>query len=243
MRALGVALVFAGCSFPTKPGPPLGCIGDKPPSTAPDMIQIRGRVRPAFADQPLPGAAVTGFVIGANNGVPIFTAVTDSTGSFMASVSTGGSPHSAYILSHLAPDYLDTYTYPALPVANDIIVDVQQFSQMQIDNAVSSGSLPAITPGTAMMAVSIVDCNADPITGATLTVVPSSPSNFRVTYFRGGMLDPDPNLHMTDMTGTALVTGLAPGNVTVDATMGTIPFQEHVVKVTAGAMTLTEVSP
>jgi len=243
MRGCLVALSLAGCSFPTKPGPPFACVGDQPPSTAPSTIQISGKVSPAPMGNGLPGATVTVFFIGVAAPVQIFSRVTDSAGSFTGSTITGGAPHPAFIQSRLAPDYLDTFVYPALPLAGDTTVDVFQFTQTQIDDLVTAGFLPAMASGTALMFVSIVNCNDDPVAGATLTVKPSSPSSFQVTYVDARGQAPAPNLHVTDETGSAFVTGLSPGKVTLDATLGTTPFQEHTVTVTPGAMTMTEVSP
>jgi hypothetical protein len=240
MRTTALLVVLAGCSFPTKPGPPFSCNGEGlPTQRPPDTIHIRGAVADPQQHIMLPDATETGFLI-ASSPLQTFTAHTDSTGSFMGSMTTEGSTYLQFIQSHI-DGYLDTFAYSALPVADDIYVPVQQFTQEGFGELAVAGGLPPSSLAAPMI-VSVVDCNDDAVAGATLTVTQEQNPMVQVIYFSG--LLPDPNRHETDSnTAAAVVAGLNPGPVHVSATFRAIRYFPHDVAATLGAMTFTEVSP
>jgi hypothetical protein len=238
MRRWILSVALVGCSFPTKPGPPFGCIGDTLPTRAPATIQIRGQVFDPFGNAPVSGAIETGFVIGPTP-LKTFSVTTDDAGVFMASEMTGGAPHAQFLQSHVA-GYLDTFAYPALPVAGDVDVSLLQLDQAQLGE-IACGGCPDPDLAKAYMIVSVVNCNGDAVAGATVAVTPAS-AGMNVIYFAHGL--PDPSARVTDeTTGAAFVSGLSPGSVTVKATFGTTPYHDHDVTALAGTLTLTEVSP
>lgn len=240
MRTAALLVVLAGCSFPTKPGPPFSCAGEGLPMRAQDPLHIRGSVvDPVPTDHPLPGASVTGFVIGTASPVRSITATTDSSGSFAESMTTNGVANLQFIQSHI-DGYLDTFAYSPLPVASDIYVALQQFTGDEIGGIAVAVGLPP--PLTTPLIVAVVDCNDEAVPGATVNVTQDQNSMVQVIYFNGDL--PDPTHHETDShTGAALVVGLNPGPVHVSATLGTIRYFAHDVTATSGAMTITEVSP
>lgn len=241
MRTCVLCFALAACSFPTKPGPPFGCVGDDLPDIAPDTIHVRGTVIDPFRDRLLSGATETGFVIASPDPLRTFTETTDSAGSFTASEMTGGAPHAQFIQSRAA-GYLDTFGYPALPVAGDITATLQQIDQEELGELASAGGL-TLDPAKAFLIASVVNCNDDAVAGAKLTVTTSNPSDvIEVTYFANGM--PDRTARQTDAaTGAAFVTGLTPGVANLHASFGTTPYRDHGVTTKLGALTLTEISP
>ena len=252
---LALALVLAGCSFPTRPGPPFACVGDPLPTTAPDSIQVHGTVEDAPQPEGISGAMEIGFVFNKPLTDPTtiasetFRKMTDSHGEFAATLTTLRSPHTAYILSQ-HPDYLDLYGYPALPVASDLGIEMFQFRPAlfagllctgcpRIGASICQGGCASLDPTTAHLIVSVVDCNDNSVAGATVTV---SGSHSPVFYFSGEGLDSSAT-GTDEQTGAALVTGLTSGLVTIQASLGTVRFHDNTVRVTAGAVTEAKVSP
>jgi hypothetical protein len=240
MRTAVALVALAGCSFPTK-GTPFGCVGHDLPTTAPDMIHVRGSVFDPLANVPVAGAAVSGFVIASDTVIQTINVTTDADGLFTASEMTGGAPHTQFIRSR-ADGYLDTVAYAAVPVASDVDLPLRQFSQPALDALASITGL-TLDPAKALLIVSVVNCNDEPVAGATVTVTTSNPSDVvEVTYF----VEAEPSRTATttdDQLGAALVTGLSPGPVTVHASFGTTPFRTHDVTTTLGALTFAEISP
>ncbi len=244
MRAALIACALAGCTFPTKPGPPYGCVGDPVPTTAPEIVRIRGRVYDPFAlDQPLANVSVSGHVV--NQSSSTFAVRTDGTGAFEASEETAGAPHEQYFFAHnpAVPPYADTYSYPAAPVANNTTVTLLQFSLPELVGLAAQTCNCMPSPPSPIMIVAVVDCNGDPVAHATLTVTAAPSDPIYIGYFDDTGV-PNPAARETGRLGAAVVTGpMMPGSVTVGATYGTVPFRTHSVLTFGAALTYVEVSP
>lgn len=254
MRSIAVTLALAGCTFPTKPGDPFACVGESLPTTAPNRIDIRGIVFDPLGlsdggatmdiGAPVARASETLFVIGQSGSVLRGTWTTKDDGTFTASELTGGGAQRVFIQSR-ANGYLDTFSYPPLPLAYSIDVIVVQVRQEELASLVAAGILRPIEPMKAFMIVSVVDCNDNPVEGATINVSDSGVHDqahpIVKTYFAKGT--PDASATKTDaLTGSAFVSGLVPGAVTLRASLGTIPFKENKVTVVVDALTIAEVS-
>jgi hypothetical protein len=227
-----LCIALAGCSFPTKPGPPFGCVGDELPTKAPDIVHMRGTIIDPVRDRLLAGATVTGFVVGTAMPLQTFSVQTDANGKFVGSEMTGGAPHEQFVKSEFSA-YLDTYGYPPGPVAADFDTPLQQIDQMELGELAAAGGL-TLDPTKAFMFVVVVDCNDNAVSDATVAVTtPVSGDPIQVTYIA---------TH-TDGTGAAFVTGLTPGTATLHATLGDTPFRSHDVTTTMGALTIGEISP
>jgi hypothetical protein len=238
MRAI-LCIALAGCSFPTKPGPPFGCVGDEIPDKAPQTVHLRGTVIDPVRDRLLSGATVTGFVI-ASTPLQTFSVTTDANGRFVGGEMTGGASHEQFVESDF-PNYLPTFGFPPGPVAADIDTALQQIDEMELGELAAAGQL-TLDPTKAFMFAVVVDCNDDGVAGATVTVTtPVTSDPIKVTYIGGGM--PNADATHTDETGAAFVTGLTPGIATLHATLGDTPFRSHDVTTTMGALTIGEISP
>src|SRR5262245_21171655 len=88
MSAGALVLALAGCTFPTRPGPPLACVGEPLPTTAPIEIRVRGTIMDPL--EPISGARETGFAFDRpiTDPTPLaydtFHEMTDSKGEFAA---------------------------------------------------------------------------------------------------------------------------------------------------------------
>jgi len=245
----GAAAATTGCSFPTKPGPPFACVGEKLPITAPDTIQVRGTVVDPFQNAPVVGASVTAYVTdtGTTGPTKTFMKTTDATGIFIGSQMTLGTPHTEYITSEAA-GYLETIAYPAVPIADDVNVELQQFVQTNIQGLMGCEvcqTMPSASicahcgPDENYLIAAVVDCNDAAVGGATVTI--PGQNGYLVGYlnskglsFSASATDP--------ATGAALVVGLT-GTVTIHATLGSTPYRDNKVTLTPGAMTFAEISP
>ena len=243
MRTLLAIVALTGCTFPEKPGPPFGCVGDTLPSTAPDTIHVRGSVFDPVASMPVPGATETAFII---DSMPLqrFSVPTDAGGAFAADEITGGAPHPQFLNSH-ALGFADTNAYPATPVANNVDVAIIQFLQNgevdEIDELAMAAQLSPLSTTETYMIVSVVDCNDNAVEGATISVTPMT-ADVHVTYFANGQPDRTAT-HTDEKIGSAFVTGVTEGAVTVTASFESIPFRSHDVTTKRDALTFTEVSP
>src|SRR5262249_46825742 len=127
------------------PGEPFACAGTPLPTTAPELIQVRGTVTDPFqGDRPISGATEIGYEFSKPITDPTtvesdtFHTTTDSMGAFSASQRTGGHPHTSYLLSQHA-NYLDIYAFPALQVASDFGVTLHQFGGLQFGGLICTG--------------------------------------------------------------------------------------------------------
>jgi hypothetical protein len=235
--ALALALALVGCSIPTKPGAPFACNGDAVPTTAPATVSVSGVVTDPVMTVPIGSATETAFVVVSPSPLMTFTTKTDASGAFVASEMTGDAAHAQFFQSR-ATGYLDTYTYPPLPVAGDVDASTEQFTSSELAEFAGGGS--AIDPATAVMIVSVFDCNNDPVAGATVTLDPDTGTK---VYIAGGL--PSPTATATDAaTGSMLVGGLADQQaIRVTAKLDGVTFQTTAVTTTANALTIAEVSP
>lgn len=240
MRALVLALVIAGCSFPEKelvaadaPGAPFACLGMPLPSTADMQVTISGTVADPFTGSILPGAAIEGFIVGVPT--PIFTSTSDATGAFTHDQGTGNVPRNAYLKATLN-GYIDTYLYPGVPIVHDYSASVQLLTQSDV-MTLAQVSMVTIDPMKGNLLVAVVDCNGMPLSGATITTTPAG----TVRYFVDGT--PNTMAVATDMSGIAFVANVTAGNTTLAATVSGMTLRSHNFDVVAGAFLQTDIQP
>jgi len=235
---------LTACSIPEKHitdaterpvGEPFGCLGDPPASTAKDPLTIAGTLIDSFHTQPLAGAAVEGFV--AVSTTPFFTTTSDSTGRFSHSQGVGGVPLAAYVRAS-SNGYLQSYFYPATAIADDVDLTIQMLSAMDLATIVRIAGIESLEPGKVNMIVSVVDCNGNPVAGATVTTTPAG----TVRYFANTA--PSPTSIATDAkTGAALVANIPASNTTISATVSGMTLRNQVLDGVAGVLMQTEIRP
>jgi len=223
------ALVLAACGSknnPSGPSGPYSCIGAALPTTAPASITVTGTITGnVTSPSPLAGAAVTGFQTG--NATKLDSATTNASGNFSLTIATGGSPVDGYVRVSKA-GYIDTYGYPPAPLAASGSQSAVLITTSE-RNLIASAFGVTQTAGNGVMAVVVEDCNAMPVTGATLSVKQGG-SEVGAVYASGS-------------AGAFYVFNVPPGDVVVGASVGGNVLRAHTVLVRADVVTLTGVTP
>ncbi|MEO7736161.1 MAG: hypothetical protein ABIY55_34705 [Kofleriaceae bacterium] len=231
MRSLAIVVLAAGCSFPEKTltakQGPLACLGQPLPSTAPSQVTITGVMADPYTGMPIAGAAVEGFLVGAT--APIFTVTSSATGEFTRDQGTGGTPRETYL--RVAPNgYLPTYYYPATPIAGDVEARMSLFTSTEL-GVIGQVAQVTLDPGKVTFLIGVVDCNGDPVAGATVSSDPPG----QVRYFANDT--PSPSAISTDAkTGSAMIANVPASNTTISATLGGMALRSYDLEGVAGAI-------
>jgi hypothetical protein len=241
IAAIAIAMVASAgaCSIPEKQLTPLGapyaCLDQPLPMTAKDPVAITGTLTDPFSGTKIAGAVVEGFQVGLST--RIFMTTSDAAGNFMQTQGTGQAPRNAYL--HVSLNgYLPTYFYPAVPIVDDIVADIQLFTMMDLGTLAAAAQV-TIDPNKAVLAVSVVDCNGMPVGGATVSTNP--PGDVR--YF-DATETPSPTAVATDSrTGTALIANVPAVNIAISARVAGMTLRGHSIDALAGALTQTEIQP
>lgn len=211
----------------------LGCLSDPLPETAPDNVVTSGRVT-TWGAVIIDGALVEGRAV-ANDGL-LDDDTTGSNGAFSITLPTGGTPLDAYL--HVSSTgNVDSYVYPPVPFAADYERDVPLLTTA-LRTGVADEANVMLEADTGLLYLQVLDCNGDPIEGATVTTNPAGD----VSYTAGSFV-PVPDATSTDASGTAYIFNLPPGNVEVDATIAGYSLREHTIQVRANVTTITSVVP
>jgi hypothetical protein len=234
VAALAVALAACG-SDSSGPAAGFECLGQALPTTAPALVNVTGMVTAnVLSPNPVPHAFVYGFRTGDTTHLAGDT--TDTPGRFSLAISTGGLPVNGYLAISDSGHHIDTYAYPAVPLAADITQNVLMVSTSEFSLLAASAEIMP-TAGAGFVGVVVRNCAGTPIAGA---MVSSSPAG-TVRYNAGGV--PSASAVSTAADGVAYIANVAAGNVTVQATASGHTLRQHVVNARADAITLTEIHP
>jgi hypothetical protein len=210
----------------------LGCLGDPLPGTVNASIVISGTVTAVGAGL-LAGATVEGHLRANDNQLDSDTTLAD--GVFTLTLDTGTTPLDAY-LSLTATTYVDTFVYPPVPFIADVNPPLFMVTDTQLDAAALAGGVTR-DADTGVAYVLVIDCNGDPIEGATITTLPAGD----LLYTANGI--PSAAATSTDADGRAIVFNLPADDLTVDAEVGGTSLREHILQLRADAVTVTAVMP
>ena len=180
---------------------------------------------------PVPDVAIAAFD---TSNQSLATATTDSAGLYGLSLSTGGTPFSAYLRGTKA-SYVNTYYYPAAPIAADLAG-----ADLPLLTTIIWGLLPTIaqatqTSGTALLLIRVLDCLGSPVAGAFVSTTPGG----EVVYG----LTPSTSATMTGADGYAWMFSVPVGTVTVGATKMGTTLRSHDVVARADVLTTVDVRP
>jgi hypothetical protein len=230
MRVL-VLCALAACSYPEKEYA-FSCVGAPPPTTAPNVVKLLGMTIDAGSSMPVPGVMVTLEMNTVGVAAPV---TTNETGSFSFSQMTGNAPVDGLDLHAQIAGFAETYFYPPHPVSADFTANLALVSTVQ-QGALAMGFGIALDPGSGQALLTINDCAGLPLSGAMVTS-----SSGSVHYFSG--VSPDPMANATDATAVVLVANMAPGPVTLTATVDghTLPARDFTV--VAGKWVETLIQP
>jgi hypothetical protein len=187
MRSIAPAIALtaisaAACSMPTKtlveadapvnlpPDASAGrfaCHNIPTPTTAPPQVTISGKVQAAVTGAAVSGASVELFEAGSS----LPPVVVGQDGMFSFQLATAGAPADVH-LRVTDNDYLTTFYYPAEFVTKDITIFVQMFTT-PIATSVLGDMGVTFDPTKVQFLIGAVDCNEDPLAGATVTTLPS----------------------------------------------------------------------
>jgi hypothetical protein len=223
----------AGAAMGGAPPEHLGCLGDPLPETAPDDVVTSGRVT-TWSAVIIDGALVEGRAV-ADDGL-LDDDTTGLNGAFSLTLPTGGTPLDAYL--HVSSTgNVDSYVYPPVPFAAASARDVPLITTA-LRTGVADEANVMLEADTGLVYLQVLDCNGDPIEGATVTTTPPGD----VSYTAGSFV-PVADATSTGAAGTAYIFNLPPGNVEVDATVDGYSLREHTLQVRANVTTITSVVP
>jgi hypothetical protein len=232
--ALSAALAACGSS---STGVPAGfeCLGQALPTTAPALVNVTGQVTAGvLTPSPVPHAFVYGFRIGDTTHLAGDT--TNTPGQYSLAISSGGTPVNGYITVSDSGHHIDTYAYPAVPLAGDITDNVLMVSSSEFAILAASAGITPVA-GDGFVGVVVRNCQGTTVQGATVTSTPAG----TVRYNAGGV--PSPTAMSTATDGVAYIANVAPGNVTVQASVNGLTLRQHIVNARPNAITLTEIQP
>jgi len=239
VRVLQFALIAGGLAAcgSSSTGLPAGfeCVGRALPTTAPALVNVSGMVTAnVLSPQPVPHAFVYGFRTGDTTHLAGDT--TNTPGQYSVAISTTGTPVNGYLAVSDSGHHIDTYAYPAVPLAADVTENVLMVSSSEFSFLAAAAGISPV-PGDGFIGLVVTNCQGTPIAGATVTSMPAG----TVRYNAGGA--PSSSATATAADGVAYIANVAPGNVTVRATASGHALREHVVNARADAITLTEIQP
>jgi hypothetical protein len=231
--ALSIAIVACGGD---SGGPAVGfeCVNDALPTTAPAVVQVDGQILGnALSPGPIGGAIVTAFKTGVAESLAVDTSNTP--GFYAVSLSTGNTPVNGYLRATHSGQ-VDTYAYPARPLAANLTTNVLMPTQGELDFlSLAVGVTQSASNG--FIGVVVNDCSGNPVAGATVSTNPGG----TVKYNSANA--PSATATSTSDDGVAYVFNVPAGNVTVRANGGGETLREHAVNARAGKVTLTEIQP
>ena len=239
MRALQFVLIagaLAACGS-SSTGLPAGleCLGQALPSTAPAVVNVTGMVTAnVLSPSPVPHAFVYGFRTGDTTHLAGDT--TNTPGQYSLAIPTDGTPVNGYLAISDSGHHIDTYAYPAVPLAADVTENVLMVSSNEFSLLAGAAGINPVA-GDGFIGVVVRNCQGTSVAGATVTSMPTG----TVRYNAGGL--PSSTATSTAADGVAYIANVGPGNVTVQATASGHTLRQHTVNARANAITLTEIQP
>ncbi|HEY3221791.1 MAG TPA: carboxypeptidase-like regulatory domain-containing protein [Gemmatimonadales bacterium] len=231
-----IGALLAACGSDSN-GPAAGfeCLGQPLPTTAPALVNVSGMVTAdVLSPKPVPHAFVYGFRTG--DPTPLAGDTTDTPGRYSLAISTGGIPVNGYLAISDSGHHIDTYAYPAVPLAADVTENVLMVSSSEFSFLATAAGINPVA-GDGFIGVVVRNCQGTPLAGATVTSVPAG----TVRYNAGGA--PSSSATSTGSDGIAYIANVAAGNVTVKATASGHTLRQHVVNARGDAITVTEIQP
>lgn len=215
----------------------LSCAGRALPTTAPASITIAGTVvdQSVSGQTPLENAALSAFPSQTSTAA-ISNANSLSGGAFSLVAGTGGTPIDGYLKASMTGE-MDSYLYANAPLATSqsglsvVMLTSDTYQLLQLGGGVTQDAAKGV------VAVLVLDCESQPVAGATITTSPAG------TIRYDGTTGPSTTATATGDDGIAYVFNVAAGDVTVNATAGSTALRSHHIVVRTGAFTTTLVTP
>lgn len=244
VMAVLVLAGITGCMIDEKRyNPPYACLNTTLPTDAPPKITFSGTVMHPASGNPVEQATVGVYYDSAPN-TTLSETTSDTKGGFALSQGFGPVAPAAFLKAKFNA-YLETRYYPAAPPTGDVHVDLLMFSTTEVGTyGVLAGipTPPGIDLQKAIFAVTVVDCNGDPVGGATVATEPPG----TVKYFDKNV-QPSPSATVTDgTTGTALVVNVpldTTHNINITAKVDDKVLRSHFIQADAPMLIQTDIQP
>lgn len=221
---------------PDAPGPDLACLGQPPPTTAPDPLPLEGKVFAVDHYQLAPVDGATVVLRRRGTDAVIAQATTATDGGFTMSVASGGSAVDGYF-TVAAAGYRPTRIEPGDPLSGGENALMLVASDAELERWYAAAGM-TFTPGSSTLLTASVDCAHDTLDGSTIAVTPSPAT---VTYYDATGKQWAAAL-TASTNGFALVTGPAAA-VSVTARLGATALPAHAITVPANALTIAVLTP
>ena len=143
-----IGAVLAACGGDSNGlAPGFECLGQALPTTAPPLVNVSGMVTAnVLSPSPVPHAFVYGFRTGDTTHLAGDT--TNTPGQYSLPIPTGGTPVTGYLAISDSGHHIDTYAYPAVPLAADVTENVLMVSRSEFSFlAAAAGITPVAGDG------------------------------------------------------------------------------------------------
>jgi hypothetical protein len=224
---------------PSRDAPPaadLACLGQAPPSTAPDPLALDGKVFGVdhYALSPFAGAVVT-LHRRSDDAVLVTSLPSGTDGTYELAAATGGDALDAYF-TITATGMLPVRVDPGDPLTTGYYALAVVAASDEVARWYADAGAAYSSDARTLISVA-VDCDEAAIDGATIAIAPSA----QVTYYDSAASRWNPAA-TSSTNGFALVTG---GAATESATVGWLgtTFPAHAATAPAGTVTLAVASP
>jgi len=165
-RTLPIALVaalLAACGNSSGPTPGFECLGQALPTTAPPLVNVSGMVTAnVLSPTPVPHAFVYAFRTGDTTHLAGDT--TNTPGQYSVDIATGGTPVNGYLAISDSGHHIDTYAYPAVPLAANVTDNVLMVSGNEFSLLAASAGITPMA-GDGFIGVIVRNCQGAPVAG------------------------------------------------------------------------------
>jgi hypothetical protein len=212
------------------------CQGDPLPTTAADPLTVSGMVSEARISGTSAVVGATVEVFRRSGGGAIATTTSGGGGAYTIAVDTDGEPLDTYVRA-TSGSLLKTELYAAAPVVRDAASSSFILTSLTLLDFVAGTVSANQTSGRGAATLSIVDCDGNPVEGATVTGFGQT----RVFYAVDGK--PNAAATATSADGLAFVFDVVPGDVTINATVGGEALRANPIAIRANTVSLAQIAP
>ena len=231
MRGWLAVIALCGCRQILGVDTPVHEQSDAPVSDGPSSIMLTGTILQGGGNSTLANAMVQ-WETDPNANV-VASSLSGSDGKYQLVLPYQGMPLVGYAhVTHMG--YVDTYFYPARPLASDGQADLTIATANTISLLCSASSVTC-DPTEGIIGLTVVDPSGARLAGVTVSSAPAG----TVRYDAGGF--PSPSATSTDSDGEAFILNVPAGSVTVDAMQNGKTFEQHTLVVRANVLTLTNI--
>jgi hypothetical protein len=209
---------------------------DAPPAAQTIAISGTASQRSTSGSVPVEGATVAAYA-SSDESTPLATGTTDAKADFTLTIDPHGVAVDGYIKATMA-GMVDTYWYPAKPVAADYAdAGINMLAPQTLDLLANTLCRANQDTAMGMIALEVADASKTPVAGATIA---SDPAASLYCYDSGGF--PSSSATATDPDGIGYMFNIT-GDATLSAEKSGSTFTSHSIKVRGGALTTTLIQP